>query len=110
MFLSTSIDSGIGQTAGKKLVGKAIAQSDDTYLTTVNLKKKFIQIKNFLTIKELPKIETENIESLKKAIYKLQEDLAHQKTITDVICEKDQEIKKQFAEIEKESKEQDKTG
>ncbi len=102
MFLSASIDSGIGFTAGKKLCGKTIAQSDDTYLTTVNLRKKFIQLKNFLTIKEQPRIETENIESLKKAIYKLQEDLTHQKTITDVICEKDREIKKQFAEIEEE--------
>jgi integrase len=33
MFLSTAIDSGIGLTAGKKLCGKAIAQSDDTYLS-----------------------------------------------------------------------------
>jgi len=31
MFLSTAIDSGIGLTAGKKLCGKAIAESDDTY-------------------------------------------------------------------------------
>ena len=59
MLLSASIDSGIGLTAGKKLVGKAIAQSDDTYLTTINLKKKFIQLKNFQTIKQKPKVETE---------------------------------------------------
>jgi integrase len=39
MFLSAAIDSGIGLTAGKKLCGKAIAESDDTYLTTVNLKE-----------------------------------------------------------------------
>lgn len=39
MFLSASIDSGIGLTAGKKLCGKAIARSDDTYLTTVTLRK-----------------------------------------------------------------------
>jgi integrase len=57
MFMSASIDSGIGLTAGKKLCGKAIAQSDDTYLTTVNLRKKFIQLKKFLTIREQPKID-----------------------------------------------------
>ncbi|GAG16204.1 unnamed protein product, partial [marine sediment metagenome] len=39
MFLSASIDSGIGLTAGKKLCGKAIPQSDDTYLTTVKLRE-----------------------------------------------------------------------
>jgi hypothetical protein len=44
MFLSTSIDSGIGLTAGKKLCGKTIPKSDDTYLTTVKLKEKFIQL------------------------------------------------------------------
>jgi len=100
MFLSTSIDSGIGQTAGKKLVGKAVAQSDDTYLTTVNLKKKFIQIKNFLTIKELPKIETENIESLKKAISKLHEDLSIQKTITKTISEENRKMKQEMKAFE----------
>jgi len=87
MFLSASIDSGIGLTAGKKLCGKTIAQSDDTYLTVVNLKAKFNQIKKFLTIKEQPKIETEQIEPLKKAITKLQSDLTEQKLITTVISE-----------------------
>ena len=102
MLLSASIDSGIGLTAGKKLVGKTIAQSDDTYLTTVNLRKKFVQLKNFLTIKELPRIETENIEQLEKAISKLHEDLTHQKTITDVVSKQNQELKRRFADIEKE--------
>ena len=83
-------------------MGKAIAQSDDTYLTTINLRKKFIQLKNFQTIKEQPKIETENIEKLNIAISKLQEDLTTQKTITDVISKENQEIKRQFAENEKE--------
>jgi len=45
MFLSASIDSGIGLTAGKKLCGKAIAQSDDTYLTTVKLREKICSTK-----------------------------------------------------------------
>jgi integrase len=64
MFLSASIDSGIGLTAGKKLCGKAIARSDDTYLTTVKLKEKFIQLKKFLTIKQSPEIENRQIEKL----------------------------------------------
>ena len=45
MFLSASIDSGIGLTAGKKLCGKAIPKSDDTYLTTVKLREKFCTTK-----------------------------------------------------------------
>jgi integrase len=94
MFLSTAIDSGIGLTAGKKLCGKAIAQSDDTYLTTVNLRQKFIQLKKFLSITEQPRLDIEKIEPLKNAINKLQSDLTEQKTITDVISEENQKISK----------------
>jgi len=98
MFLSTAIDSGIGLTAGKKMCGKAIAQSDDNYLTTVNLRQKFIQLKKFLSIKEQPRLDIEKIEPLKNAINKLQSDLTEQKTITDVISEENQKIKKQLDE------------
>ena len=105
MLLSASIDSGIGLTAGKKLVGKKISQSDDTYLTTINLREKFIQIKNFLTIKELPKNEIENIESFKKAISKLQEELTIQKTITNTISEENQKLKQEMKELDEELKE-----
>jgi integrase len=102
MFLSASIDSGIGLTAGKKLCGKAIAQSDDTYLTTVNLRQKFIQLKKFLNIKEQPRLDIEKIEPLKNAINKLQSDLTEQRTITNVISEENQKIKKQLDEKGKE--------
>ena len=100
MFLSASIDSGIGLTAGKKLCGKTIAQSDDTYLTVVNLKAKFIQIKKFLTIKEQLNHEIEEIEPLKKAIIKLQSDLTEQKTITSVISEGARAQNQKIKEIE----------
>ena len=89
MFLSTSVDAGM-LTAGKMLCGKAIPQSDVTYLTTVKLREKFVQLKNFLTITELPKFEKENVESLKKAVSKLQEDLTTQTTITRIISEENQ--------------------
>ncbi len=102
MFLSASIDSGIGLTAGKKLCGKAIAQSDDTYLTTVNLRQKFIQLKTFLSITEQPKLDIEKIEPLKNAIKRLQSDLTDQRTITDVISEENQKIKRQLDEKGKE--------
>jgi len=98
MLLSAAIDSGIGLTAGKKLCGKAIAQSDDTYLTTVNLRQKFIQLKRFQSIREQPRVETEKLESLKSAVNKLQEELTRQKLITDTISEENirtkQELKK----------------
>jgi integrase len=102
MFLSAAIDSGIGLTAGKKLCGKTIAQSDDTYLTTVNLRQKFVQLKRFLSINVQPQIEIEKIEPLKNAINKLQEELTQQKTITDVISEENLKIKNQIAERNKE--------
>jgi integrase len=100
MFLSAAIDSGIGFTAGKKLCGKAIAQSDDTYLTTVHLREKFIQLKKFLAIQQQPKIETEKIESLKNAINKLQEDLTQQRLITETISEENVRTKKEIDRLQ----------
>ena len=99
MLLSAAIDSGIGLTAGKKLVGKAIAKSDDTYLTTVNLQKKFIQLKRFQSIKEQPRVETEKIESFKIAVNKLQEELTRQKLITDTISEENIRTKKELKKL-----------
>jgi integrase len=99
MLLSAAIDSGIGLTAGKKLCGKAIAQSDDTYLTTVNLRQRFIQLKKFLTISEQPRVEAEKVESLKSAIGELQEELTQQKLITDTISEGNITIKNENVDL-----------
>jgi integrase len=96
MFLSASIDSGIGLTAGKIMVGKTVNSSDATYLTVVKLKQKFLQLKKFLTINQQPKIEIEKIESLKKAISKLQEDLTSQKIISETVSEENKKLKKEI--------------
>jgi site-specific recombinase XerD len=106
MFLSASIDSGIGLTAGKKLCGKAIAESDDTYLTTVNLKEKFIQLKKFLMIKETSELEdSEVIESLKDTVAKLHEELTQQKTVTDAVTKKNIKVSKDIKRLEKQLQE-----
>jgi len=101
MFLSASIDSGIGLTAGKLLCGKAVPKSDATYLTTVKLREKFIQLKRFLSISEQPRIEAEKLESLKKAISKLQEDLTVQKTITETVSEENLKLKADMEALSK---------
>jgi integrase len=102
MFLSASIDSGVGLTAGKKLCGKAIGESDDTYLTTVNLREKFIQLKKFLTIEKTPKLEgSEVIEGLKDTVAKLHEELTQQKTVTDAVTEKNIKTSKDVEKLEK---------
>jgi predicted RNase H-like nuclease (RuvC/YqgF family) len=102
MFLSTAIDSGIGLTAGKKLCGKAIPKSDDTYLTTMRLGEKFIQLKKFLTIKHMVQPETyEVIEELRNAVAKLQENVNAYKTIAETITEKNQGLEEQIAEMQK---------
>ena len=98
MFLSASIDSGIGLTAGKKLCGKAIARSDDTYLTTVKLREKFIQLKKFLTIKQSPEIETGQIEKLSSVVAKLAEELEQQKTVSQVVANENSKIRREFKE------------
>ena len=102
MFLSTSIDSGIGLTAGKKMVGKVIPQSDDTYLTTIQLRKKFIQLKKYLTIKQAVEPESqEEIQKLTKAVVKLQEDADSYKTISDAITKENKKLKTKVETLEK---------
>jgi integrase len=96
MFLSASIDSGIGLIAGKLLCGKAVPKSDAIHLTTVKLREKFIQLKRFLGISEQPRIEAEKLESLKKAISKLQEDLTVQKAITETVSEENLKLKSEM--------------
>jgi vacuolar-type H+-ATPase subunit I/STV1 len=100
MFLSASVDSGIGMTAGKMLCGKAIAQSDDTYLTTVNLRQKFILLKKFLAINEQPKIETQKLEILESAVCKLQEELTQQKQITKSISKENARTKEELRKLQ----------
>ena len=101
MFLSGSIDSGIGLTAGKLLCGKAIPRSDGTYLTTVKLREKFIQLKRFLSINVQPRVEVEKVESLKKAVSRLQEELMVQKTITEAVSERNLELKAEMEALNK---------
>lgn len=93
MFLSAAIDSGIGLTAGKKLCGKTIPKSDDTYLTTVKLREKFVQLKKLLTIREAVQSENLEIEELKSVVSKLQEDLTQQRIIAETITEENIRIK-----------------
>ena len=107
MFLSSSIDSGIGLTAGKMMCGKAIAQTDETYLTTVKLGERFKQLKRFLTITEQPRVESENIESLSKVVNNLQEDMTQQKTINEVITKQNIELKKNLQSLKHSAEKKD---
>jgi hypothetical protein len=97
MFLSAAIDAGIGLTAGKKLCGKAIPQSDDTYLTTVKLRDKFVQLKRLLTI--VPQVKSERMEhigQLEDAIEQLQKANVHHKTIADVMTKRVANLEQQL--------------
>ena len=109
MFLSASIDSGIGLTAGKLMCGKTVKQSDSTYLTVVKLREKFIQLKRFLSINEQPKIETKKIEIMKKAIISLQGQLTEQKLITQTMTEDNLTFRKKMETVEKKLQKLEKT-
>ena len=93
MFLSASIDSGIGLIAGKKLCGKAIPQSDDTYLTTVKLEEKFVQLKRMLMIQPSPKPESnKRFEQFEVAIEQLQKENVANKTVAEVMTRRVTEL------------------
>jgi integrase len=97
MFLSAAIDAGIGLTAGKKLCGKAIPPSDDTYLTTVKLRDKFVQLKRLLTIvPQVKKERMEHIDQLEAAIEQLQKANVHHKTIADVMTKRVTNLEQQL--------------
>ena len=99
MFLSASIDSGIGLTAGKKMCGKAIPKSDDTYLTTVQLRKKFIQLKRMLMIQHTLKPENkERLVKLETAITQLQKENVSNKTIAEVMTKRVTELESKLKE------------
>lgn len=94
MFLSASIDSGIGLTAGKKMCGKAIAKSDDTYLTTVQLREKFVQLKKILTIQLRMKPENhERIDQMQKTIATQQAEVLDMKTRLESLTEQYSKLK-----------------
>ena len=99
MFLSAAIDSGVGLTVGKILCGKTVDTSDSTYLTTVKLRQHFVQLKKFLTIEVQPKVEEEKIDSLKKAISRLQEDLSTQKIVSETLSEENQKLKHELKQL-----------
>ena len=101
MFLSAAIDSGVGLTVGKILCGKTVDTSDSTYLTTVKLRQHFIQLKKFLTIDLKPKIEEEKVDSLRKAVTRLQEDLNTQKIISETLAEENHNLKLQIEGLNK---------
>lgn len=101
MFLSASIDSGIGLTAGKKLVGKTIPQSDDTYLSNVQLHEKFIQLKKYLAIRQKVKPGNhERIEELRKAVLKLQEDINTYKTVAETVTKENRNLAVHMAKLQ----------
>jgi integrase len=99
MFLSAAIDSGVGLTVGKILCGKTVDTSDSTYLTTVKLRQHFIQLKKFLTIDVQPRVEEERVDSLKKAVARLQEDLSTQKVISETLSEENQKLKSELKKL-----------
>ena len=101
MFLSASIDSGIGLIAGKLMCGKTVQKSDSTYLTTVKLREKFIQLKKFLSISEQPKIETEKINSLETAVNKLQEEVNVYKTVAETASKENSKLRLENVELKK---------
>jgi hypothetical protein len=80
------------------LCGKAIARSDDTYLTTVRLREKFIQLKKFLTITQLEKKDDQQLEKLSSLVAKLSVELEQQKIVTQAVTGENLKLRREFEE------------
>ena len=75
MFLSASIDSGIGLTAGKMMCGKSVPPSDNTYLVQVKLRQHFTQLKKMIRIHPIQVNNNHGkMEALEKAMDSLQKE------------------------------------
>jgi len=78
------------------MCGKKIAQADDTYLTVVNLREKFIQLKKILTIQQVEEPKAEEVEELRRVLVNLQEDLTQQSVITEAVTKENLKIKEKL--------------
>jgi integrase len=103
MFLSAAATKGY-EDAAKKMVGKSIDQSLDTYYTTLNLLPAFVEIKKLLTIQNQNSKSSESVESLKSALSEMQKKIQNQDTIIKSITDKLIEVQPliDFTNIQKE--------
>lgn len=83
----------------QKMCGKAIPGSDDTYLTTVQLREKFVQLKRMLTIQQLPKAKnSERFVQLETTIEQLQRENVSTKTVAEVMTKRVNELEDKLKE------------
>jgi len=109
MFLSYSIESGIGLTAGKLMCGKAVPKADSTYIHNARLKKSFLQLQKMLRVTDVSTYAagTDLAEHMERAIETLQKDLVGYKTSLDVSVKKTAELEKNIEQLENVMKEQE---
>lgn len=98
MFLSASVDCGIGLTVGKLLCGKQIVKSDDTYLTTVKLRQHFITLKKLLSIQQ---VEDKGSHELENAIRQLESENRSLKTRLSLMDERNKTLEDRLEQAEK---------
>ena len=80
--------------------GKAIPQSDDTYMTTVQLRKKFVQLKKMLSLQPVIKTDDkEQIEQLENAIIQLQKDNMSNKIVAETMTKKVNQLENKLTEM-----------
>lgn len=73
LLLRGAIESGIGLTAGKLMVGKAVPRSDETYIVKVKLEKAFAKLSKYLNVTG---VDHEAPSDLKKSVIAQQKEIA----------------------------------
>lgn len=82
LLMRAAIETGVGLTAAKLMVGKAIQQSDETYIAKAQLKDAFIKLQKYLTVTG---VETLSKPDLEKTVVNQQEQITNQnETIRDL--------------------------
>jgi integrase len=102
MFLTYCIEAGVGLTAGKLMCGKAVAQSDSTYIHNARLKKLFLQLQKMIRVTDVATYTAgqDRVEQLEKTIETLKQDVLSHETAWQLGDKKLKALEQQVQRLE----------
>lgn len=99
LLMRAAIETGVGLTAAKLMVGKAVAKSDETYIAKARLESAFVKSSKYLNVTEV----NEAKQPLQDVILQQEKEIAGLRNRIDVIIRKLNDLEKGFDYMSKES-------
>jgi len=99
LLMRAAIETGVGLTAAKLMVGKAVAKSDETYIVKAKLKDAFIKLSKYLNVT--------GVEEAKRPLHDVvvhqEKEIASLRKRMDVVMKRLKELEEMFDLVTKES-------